>query len=233
MKINAEFNKRVIVHSADLDWIESPMPGVSRRPLDRVGGEVARATTIVRYEPGSKFSSHVHTGGEEFVVLEGVFQDEHGDFPVGSYIRNPPESSHTPGSDKGCVIFVKLWQFDLSDRTEVKISPNSIKPIKDTTQDGVDITPLHVDANEAVSIHDWQANTNIEIDAKNGIEVLVLDGSFEEQGDVLKQHSWLRLPVGSELKAKAGTNGAKVWIKQHHLKRVDFEVERINATNKS
>ena len=98
MKINADFNKRVLVHSAQLQWISSPMAGVDRRQLDRVGEEVARATSIVRYAPGSHFSPHVHTGGEEFVVIEGVFQDEHGDFPVGSYIRNPPQSSHKPGS---------------------------------------------------------------------------------------------------------------------------------------
>ena len=40
--------------------------------------------------------THVHGGGEEFLVLEGVFQDEHGDFPAGSYVRNPPQSHHTP-----------------------------------------------------------------------------------------------------------------------------------------
>jgi hypothetical protein len=60
--------------------------------LDRIGDEVARATSIVRYAPASHFSPHVHDGGEEFLVLEGTFQDEHGDYPVGSYVRNPPTS---------------------------------------------------------------------------------------------------------------------------------------------
>jgi anti-sigma factor ChrR (cupin superfamily) len=78
--------------------------------LDRIGDEVVRATSIVRYAPGSHFSAHTHGGGEEFFVLNGVFQDEHGDYPVGSYVRNPPTSSHVPGSDLGCVIFVKLWR---------------------------------------------------------------------------------------------------------------------------
>src|SRR5262245_11312148 len=102
MNLNADFTKRAVVHAARLDWKPSPMP---RRMLDRIGDEVARATTIVRYAPGSHFSSHVHDGGEEFLVLEGVFQDEHGDFPAGSYIRNPPKSEHTPGSELGCTIF--------------------------------------------------------------------------------------------------------------------------------
>ena len=113
MELNSDFSKRVLIHSDEIDWIPSPMPGVDRRMLDRIGDEVARATSIVRYAPGSHFSSHTHTGGEEFIVLEGVFQDEHGNFPVGSYVRNPPTSSHTPGSEPGCTIFVKLCKFIL------------------------------------------------------------------------------------------------------------------------
>jgi anti-sigma factor ChrR (cupin superfamily) len=119
MKLNADFTKRAVVHAATLDWQASPMAGVERRMLDRIGDEVARATSIVRYAPGSQFSPHVHGGGEEFLVLEGVFQDEHGDFPAGSYVRNPPGSRHTPGSMLGCTMFVKLWQFDLADRKRI------------------------------------------------------------------------------------------------------------------
>src|SRR5262249_11641352 len=104
----------------------SPIPGVHRRMLDRIGDEVARATTIVRYAPYSRFSSHTHGGGEEFLVLDGVFQDERGDYPAGTYVRNPPTSSHTPGSEPGCTIFVKLWQFDPSDRTPVRIDTSAL-----------------------------------------------------------------------------------------------------------
>ena len=122
MELNADFSQRVVVHSDEVEWLASPMPGVDRRMLDRIGKEVARATTIVRYAPNSNFSAHTHTGGEEFIVLEGVFQDEHGDFPVGSYVRNPPTSSHTPGSEPGTTIFVKLWQFQPDDRTQIMIN---------------------------------------------------------------------------------------------------------------
>jgi anti-sigma factor ChrR (cupin superfamily) len=117
MDINADFSKRVAVHAARLSWVPSPMRGVDRRMLDRLGDEVARATSLVRYAPHSHFTPHTHGGGEEFLVLEGVFQGEHGDFPAGSYVRNPPTSRHTPGSESGCVIFVKLWQFNHKDRT--------------------------------------------------------------------------------------------------------------------
>src|SRR5689334_6703944 len=112
MEINADFSRAAVVHAARLLWVASPMVGVDRRMLDRIGEEVARATSIVRYAAGSRFSPHTHGGGEEFLVLDGVFQDEHGDYPAGSYVRNPPTSRHTPGSAPGCVLFVKLWQFD-------------------------------------------------------------------------------------------------------------------------
>ena len=117
MNLNAEFGARAAVHAARLDWTPSPIPGVDRRMLDRLGDEVARATSIVRYAPHSHFSPHTHGGGEEFLVLDGIFQDEHGDYPAGTYVRNPPTTSHTPGSEPGCTLFVKLWQFDPDDRT--------------------------------------------------------------------------------------------------------------------
>lgn len=93
MQLNANMNQRAAVHAAAQAWVASPLPGVERRMLHRVGEEVAQATTIVRYAPGSQFSAHTHTGGEEYLVLEGVFQDEHGDYPVGSYVRNPPAAA--------------------------------------------------------------------------------------------------------------------------------------------
>jgi hypothetical protein len=76
--------------------------------LDRIGDEVAKATSIVRYLPGSKFKTHTHEFGEEIFVLDGVFSDETGDFPAGTYIMNPPGSSHAPHSESGCTLFVKL-----------------------------------------------------------------------------------------------------------------------------
>ncbi len=217
MELNANFNERVCVHAAQLPWQASPMVGVERRMLDRLGGEVARATTIVRYAPGSHFSPHVHTGGEEFLVLEGVFQDEHGDFPAGSYIRNPPQSSHTPGSEPGCTIFVKLWQFDLADRVQIRMDTNSMKFDTDPARPSVETMPLHKDKNEEVSLEKWKAGAEIELNARDGMEILVLDGSVLESGETLSAQSWLRLPKNSKSRAVAGSSGAKVWIKRNHL----------------
>ncbi|MEM8980924.1 MAG: cupin domain-containing protein [Pseudomonadota bacterium] len=214
MEINADFSSRVVVHSDKLDWQASPMKGVDRRMLDRIGDEVARATTIVRYAPGSKFSAHTHTGGEEFIVLDGVFQDEHGDFPTGTYVRNPPTTSHTPGSDLGCTIFVKLWQFDAEDRTQFRkdMAAELAAPI-----DGVATAVLHQDAREVVTYSQLDAGATLTSDAPGGTEVLVIGGSVTSEGDVLGKDGWLRLPEGEVLALTAGSSGAKIWMKTGHL----------------
>ncbi|GAB5467623.1 MAG: cupin domain-containing protein [Rhodospirillales bacterium] len=217
MDLNADFSRRVVVHSRALAWQASPMPGVERRMLDRIGDEVARATTIVRYAPNSHFSAHTHGGGEEFLVLDGVFQDEHGDFPAGAYVRNPPTSSHTPGSDAGCVIFVKLWQFQPEDRTQVMLDVNKMEAVAAAGRPGVTVLPLFRDARETVRMEDWAPGAKLDLDLPGGGEFLVVDGSFTEGGDRLDRESWLRLPEGSKLDATAGTEGARVWIKLNHL----------------
>ena len=220
MQIHADFDRRVLLHGAAMPWVDSPVPGVERRMLDRIGGEVARATSLVRYAPGSHFSPHTHGGGEEFLVLEGVFQDEHGDFPAGAYVRNPPTSQHTPRSDAGCIIFVKLWQFDAADRTPVMLDTNKIGRVLEAGRPGVAVSTLFEDARETVRIETWQAGAHVEVDATDGAELLVLTGGFSDTADLLQPMSWLRLPRGGRLSAVAGPQGARVWIKTRHLRFV-------------
>lgn len=218
MEINADFSERAVVHAAKLDWVPSPMRGVDRRMLDRIGDEVARATSLVRYAPGSAFAAHTHGGGEEFLVLDGVFQDEHGDFPVGSYVRNPPTSSHTPASKPGCVIFVKLHQFDPGDRKQIRVDIETATAVSVASRPGVKIIPLYADAREDVRIEHWAPGAKVVLNPDGGFEALVLEGSFTEGGEQLEKHSWLRLPKGTALNATAGPDGAKLWIKTGHLK---------------
>lgn len=218
MEINADFTKRAVVHAGKQEWIPSPMKGVDRRMLDRIGDEVARATSIVRYAPKSHFSAHTHTGGEEFLVLDGVFQDEHGDFPAGTYVRNPPTSSHTPGSEEGCIIFVKLWQFDMADRHQMHVDTRSADWQVELDREGVEVLPLYSDTRENVVMETWRAGQSVELEAENGMEILVIDGAFTESNESFENQSWLRLPVGTSSTATAGQDGCKVWIKRNHLK---------------
>ncbi|MEX0339796.1 MAG: cupin domain-containing protein [Arenibacterium sp.] len=214
MQLNADFSKPALIHSAEIPWVASPMPGVDRRMLDRIGDEVARATSIVRYAPGSTFSAHTHTGGEEFIVLEGVFQDEHGDYPAGTYVRNPPTTQHTPRSDEGCTIFVKLWQFDMSDRTQFRKDMNAELG---TASNGVALAELYRDDRETVTYRTIEPDTDIAITAKGGIEILVLEGALQTGDEVLQTGSWFRLPEGAAFNAKSEGDGAKIWVKTGHL----------------
>jgi hypothetical protein len=219
MNVNSDFDARAAVHAARLAWTASPIAGVDRRMLDRIGDEVARATSIVRYAPHSHFSPHTHDGGEEFLVLAGVFQDEHGDYPVGTYVRNPPTTRHTPGSEPGCTIFVKLWQFDPDDRTELRIDALALPYGPAPGLSDVEFAPLFENASERVRLERWAPGAAMDMPVAGGIELFVLDGGFEEAGEEFTPHSWLRLPIGARLRAAAGSAGCKVWVKSGHLAR--------------
>ena len=193
--LNADFARRVAAHAAALAWKASPMPGVERRMLDRVGGE-------------------------EFLVLEGVFEDEEGDYPAGFYVRNPPHSRHTPGSRPGCTLFVKLWQFDPSDRKQVRIDTSKAAPRGANGRAGVQVASLFKDTHEDVRLEAWAPNAAIELDPEGGLELLVLAGGFREGGETFAPQSCLRLPIGAPLRARAGEDGCRVWMKEGHLRHV-------------
>ena len=199
MKLNADFSVPVIVHAGKLPWVASPTPGVERRMLFRIGDEKARATSIVRYARNSHFSAHGHPGGEEILVLDGVFQDDSGDYPAGSYMRNPPGSGHRPGSAQGCVIFVKLWQFRRDDDATVALR----------NADGI----LFDNGHEQVRLEMWRADQSLELANPDGLELLVLEGSFSDASQTFAPHSWLRLPAGTPLRGRTGAYGGRVWLK--------------------
>lgn len=215
--INADFTQRILLHTEDMPWIPSPIKGVDRRMLDRLGDETARATSIVRYAPNSHFSPHTHHGGEEFLVLDGVFEDEHGSYPSGTYVRNPPTSKHTPGSAPGCTIFVKLWQFDLNDRHQVRKNINQPNMIL-SSQKNTHFLSLYQDQFESVRIERLQAGDEFSLNCTGGAELLVLRGNLTEAGDRLNRHSWCRLPDDYHYVGRAGDGGCMLWIKSGHLR---------------
>jgi anti-sigma factor ChrR (cupin superfamily) len=217
MLINAAFDQRASVHFRDNGWVASPVPGVERLMLDRIGEEVARATSIVRYASGSRFPAHSHDGGEEFLVLEGVFQDEHGDYPVGTYVRNPPGTAHEPASGQGCKIFVKLRQFADWD-LESTVCDTSLSTLQaDPRRPGVSTLPLHTVASEQVRIESWEPGRAVAMAPEGGLELLCLQGNFEESGEAFTRFDWLRLPPGAQALFVSGAKGCRVWVKEGHL----------------
>ncbi|MDX8528564.1 cupin domain-containing protein [Mesorhizobium sp. MSK_1335] len=220
MRINDDLTKPVIVHAARLDWIQSPAAGVDRRMIYRVGGEVARATSIVRYAPGSAFPRHVHAGGEEILVLEGTFQDEHGDYPAGSYFRNPPGTSHVPAAAVGCTIFVRLWQFRKGDDVQIVRRPGEGEAAA-LREGAKEARVLFDDGEEQVSTEVWRAGSAMKVENHRGLEFLVLSGDLTVGGEKLEPQSWGRLPAGKPLEAMTGPNGAQIWIKDGPLQHAD------------
>lgn len=216
MRINADFSKRVVVRPEDSPWLPSPMTGVERRLLDRIGDEVARATSIVRYTAGSSFSQHSHPGGEEFLVLEGVFSDEHGDYPAGSYVRNPIGTRHTPFSRAGCTLLVKLYQFDTEDRQPVCIDTANAT-WQPAPEPGLQVIPLHQFGREQVTLQRWAPGTRLDCQRHwGGEEILVLEGSFQDEHGDYPSGTWLRRPHLAEY-TPISEHGCLLWVKTGHL----------------
>ena len=220
-RINADFGVRAVVDTNAMPWIASPMAGVDRRMLDRIGGEVARATSIVRYAPGSAFSPHEHALGEEFLVLDGVFQDEHGDFGPGAYVRNPPGSRHTPASAPGCTIFVKLRQMR-DDGSEPLFQIDTANGAwEETGAAGYGRQTLYApdDGREFVALERLDPGADAGVrPLPGGEEILVLDGALIQAGQEHGPGVWIRNPTGARLGLAAGPGqGCTFWVKRGHL----------------
>jgi anti-sigma factor ChrR (cupin superfamily) len=216
MELNADFTARVVIAPQTSPWIASPQPGVERRMLDRIGDEVARATSIVRYAPGAAFAGHRHDLGEEFLVLSGTFADEHGEYPAGSYVRNPPGSSHTPRSATGCELFVKLRQFQEGDDARVVVDTRQAGFVPGLVA-GLEVLPLHEFATEQVALVRWAPGTRFRDHAHwGGEEILVLDGVFSDEHGDYPAGTWIRSPHLSR-HAPFSRTGCLIYVKVGHL----------------
>ena len=145
---------------------------------------------------------------------EGTFQDEHGDYPAGTYVRNPIDTAHTPRSDDGCTIFVKLWQFATDDRAQFHAPFDGHR---DTVSPVHTVKKLHSVDQETVEVHRWAAGQTHCKPYPGGVELLVLKGQVREANETFNTWSWLRLPPGAALDLQVGQEGALVWLKHGHL----------------
>ncbi|WP_336620778.1 cupin domain-containing protein [Janthinobacterium sp.] len=206
--IHADYTRRATVIPGQHRWLASPQGGVDRVMLDRLGGERARATSLVRYAPGAHFPMHQHPGGEEILVLSGTFSADGEQYPAGSYLRNPPGSSHHPSSRDGAVLFVKLWQMTDDEQAALRIDTRDSTHWQD--QGDRDICPLFSNKNEQVSLQHLAPEAVLSIDEA---ELLVLEGELLSDGLCFPRLSWLRLPPGDRLTLRASTHGATIYLK--------------------
>ncbi len=216
-RLNDDFDRRIVAHAADAVWRQSPQAGVERRMLDRVDAEIGRSTSIVRYAPGSAYIAHIHGGGEEILVLDGVFTDEDGDYPAGNYLRNPPGTTHAPSSREGCTLFVKLWQFAAGDTARVHIDTRRADWHPGLVP-GLSVMPLHEHDGIGTALVRWAPNTRFNKHSHpGGEEILVLSGVFRDEEGEYPEGSWLRNPRWSCHTPFTGEEGALIFVKVGHL----------------
>lgn len=214
--LNMDRTQRLVIDTAGMDWLSSPAAGVMRKPLEREAAEVGQVTSVVRYDPGSFFPPHPHPGGEEILVLSGTFEDEHGRYPAGSYFRNPPGSSHSPGSSEGCELLVKLNMFQPGDRQAVNIDTAKTEWLPGLVE-GLSVMPLHSYRDEHTALVRWQPGTRFNSHRHfGGEEIYVLEGVFEDEFGRYAQGSWLRSPHNSQHQPFS-EQGCVIWVKTGHL----------------
>lgn len=217
MLVNQDFSRRAVLTPSQYQWIASPQGGVDRVMLDRIGAERARATSLVRYAPGTSFPHHLHPGGEEILVIAGTFAEGMHRYPAGWYLRNPPGSSHQPSSDEGALIFVKLWQMSREEQDAVRIDIRD--PSGWVAQGKRETRTLFVNRAEHVSIERVAAGMSLLASANpiGGVELLVLDGALLEGPYQYERGTWLRLPPGERAALVSGSAGATAYLKTGHL----------------
>ncbi len=216
MQLRCDWSERVVVDSSAMDWVNSPSAGVQRKMLERDGDEVARATSMVRYAPGSRFPRHVHELGEELFVLDGEFCDESGRFGPGSYVRNPPGSAHAPWSDSGCMLFVKLRYFDPIDQARVAVHTRS-EPWLPGLVSGLSVMSLHEFRTRHTALVRWAPGTYFNAHRHyGGEEILVVDGVFEDEHGRYPAGSWIRSPHLSQHQPFS-REGCIILVKTGHL----------------
>jgi len=215
MNINIDYSKRVVINHHDLPWIKSPDLGVERRMLERMGDEVAKATSIVRYQPDSKFQRHTHEFGEEIFVLDGIFSDETGSYSAGTYIMNPPGSSHAPFTETGCTLFVKLRYLG-SDQVDREVVDTKTAPWYQGMVPGLHVMPLMKQGGGSTLVQ-WAPQTYFNPHRHyGGEEIFVVDGVFEDENGRYPSGSWIRSPHMS-LHKPFSKEGCTIFVKTGHL----------------
>ena len=214
MNIHHDLSLPASVDAAALDWVPSPTPGVERLMIERQGIEVARATSLVRYAPSSSFPAHTHGGGEEFLVLSGVFSDESGDYPAGSYVRNGVGSHHSPRTAPGCVILVKLWCMHPDETQSVRVV--TADPQTWEARRWGAVCPLYAGTYDHTDMMRVTAGQNLALDFAGGIEAFVVSGTVTVDDEPLRSWSWIRRPGAGRLALEASTD-ATLFVKRQHL----------------
>jgi anti-sigma factor ChrR (cupin superfamily) len=206
VRLNADMQHLARMDTSALEWAPSPSGSVWRKRVHMMGGaESGQVTSLVRYEPGACFPLHDHPEGEEILVLEGTFSDEHGDWRAGTHLLNPEGFRHAPFSQQGCVIFVKLRQYAGAGREyrKTEIERLAWHP---TNRAGVEEKILYDEPGfpDVTRLERWSAGAAPgPIETPGGSEIFVLEGALEDASGRCEVGTWLRFPDGGVFDARS------------------------------
>jgi anti-sigma factor ChrR (cupin superfamily) len=210
--VNADRSVRAVVHTRREPWGPSPAPGVERIVLERIGDEIALATSLVRFAPNASFAPHAHDRGEEILVLEGELMDEHGVYPAGTYLRNPWGTRHTPRSRVGCTLFVKLRQLAKDDLARVCVLGATGRCRLGPDESERELV-LHEHGDERVALVRWRAGGSAPPNALlGGEELFVIEGDLDGPHGRHEAGTWIRQPRGSREPLRTG-GGCLLFVK--------------------
>ena len=213
--MHGDLSAKAFVDTGKMDWAPSPSGTVWRKRVHLVGpAESGQVTSIVRYEPDSSFPAHDHPQGEEILVLDGIFSDEHGDWAAGTYLLNPEGFRHAPFSNPGCILFVKLRQFPGRDREHHVVDTHALD-WQPTPKAGVSQKHLYSQAgySDRMRLERWAAESaRGTVGYEQGAELFVLKGEFEDEDGAHPEGSWIRMPVGSSHRPRTAA-GCELYVK--------------------
>ncbi len=217
--VNGDLSATVVVNSAAMEWQSSPSGTVWRKRLHLVGPpESGQVTSVVRYDPGSAFPAHPHPDGEEIFVLDGIFSDEHGEWPAGTFLLNPEGFEHAPYSHEGCVLFVKLRQYAGAERRYVAMDTNEKRWVR-TDHNGIKIKALYADRSfeDTMRLEKWAPGAARGMQSRAaGAEIFVISGTLEDEHGRHGEGTWIRLPEGA-VHTPASQDGCTFYIKEGGL----------------
>jgi anti-sigma factor ChrR (cupin superfamily) len=216
MNIDQDLSQRIVIQPTASPWVATPGAGVQYRWLEGGADAASRATAIVQLEAGATIANCAEQLGEEIVVLDGMLSDRFGSYHKGSYIKNPPGSSHACESASGCTLFVKRHHLDAEDNRRVVVDSAKMHWYQGLV-DGLSVMPLSEFGTRHTALVRWAPGTRFNPHRHyGGEEIYVLDGVFEDEYGRYPAGSWLRSPHLSA-HCPYSIEGCTIFVKTGHL----------------
>ena len=214
--LNTDFSRRVVLDTPSLPWCETSAPGVQRRMIEDAGGDDARMTALLRFEPGARQPACRQAFGEEILVLDGAFSDSDGDYPPGTYRKHPPGALSAVVSPGGCTLLVKSGHLDPLDSGRSLVDTRQAQWFAGMVA-GLTVLPLSEFGGQHTALVRWAPETFFNPHRHyGGEEIYVIEGVFEDEHGRYPTGTWLRSPHLSQHQPFS-REGCLILVKVGHL----------------